>query len=380
MIKKKKNEAKKPSKIEAIPEQILFELFSDWLKILNIFIDVHQINRNFEISSQVNYNLIIIATWKTKQGDYMDCLVGYTGFVGSNLASSNPFDVKVNSKNVSQAFDNSFDLVVYAGVRAEKHIANKHPEYDREIIQQAIDNINRIKCDKFVLISTIDVYPYPENVNEQSDIDNSVLQPYGANRYYLEQWVRANVKDALIIRLPALYGENLKKNFIYDMINPQPGMLKADIYKDIENRYPDFDIAHYYEISDNNMYKVKSLSVSDKKIAADFFEKNGPNSIYFTDSRNIYQFFPLAFLWQHIQFALEKNINLLNLATQPISASELHQYIFDKPFENEFLPKPVQYDMHSQYAEELTKQKQYFYDKPFLLQNIKEFVLNRKFS
>ena len=310
----------------------------------------------------------------------MDCLVGYTGFVGSNLASSNPFDVKVNSKNVNLAFDNSFDLVVYAGVRAEKHIANKHPEYDKEIINQAIDNISRIKCKKFVLISTIDVYPFPENVSEQSEIDDSVLQPYGANRFYLEQWVRANIKDALIVRLPALYGENIKKNFIYDMINPQPAMLKSDVYNDIKLKHPNFEIDHFYELADNNMYKVKSLSVSEKKIAADFFEKNGPNSIFFTDSRNIYQFYPLAFLWQHIQFALEKNISLLNLATEPVSASELHQYIFNRPFTNEFLPNPVQYDMHSQYAEEFAAQQHYFYDKAFLLQNIKEFVLNRKFS
>ena len=55
-------------------------------------------------------------------------LVGYTGFVGSNLASSTDFDGLYNSKNIEDAFKTKPDLLVYSGVRAEKFLANKEPD------------------------------------------------------------------------------------------------------------------------------------------------------------------------------------------------------------------------------------------------------------
>lgn len=75
----------------------------------------------------------------------MNCLVGFTGFVGSNLALSNKFDVLVNSKNVSDAFEQEFNLAVYAGIRAKKYFANQYPEYDKQQILDVIENIKRIK-------------------------------------------------------------------------------------------------------------------------------------------------------------------------------------------------------------------------------------------
>lgn len=64
-------------------------------------------------------------------------LVGYTGFVGSNLAGSFKFDNLYNSKNIGEAFESNPDLLVYAGIRAEKFLANKFPEKDMEIIENA---------------------------------------------------------------------------------------------------------------------------------------------------------------------------------------------------------------------------------------------------
>ena len=93
------------------------------------------------------------------------------------------------------------------------------------LIYQAQKNISSINPKKVVLISTIDVFKTPVNVNETTKIDTKNLHAYGYNRYQLECWVRENYPDALIIRLPALFGINLKKNFIYDFINLIPYML-----------------------------------------------------------------------------------------------------------------------------------------------------------
>ena len=134
-------------------------------------------------------------------------LVGYTGFVGSNLMDEYVFSNLYNSKNIEQAYGTHPDLLVYAGVRAEKYLANKDPEKDRLLIEEAFNNIKRIDARKIVLISTIDVYKNPNGVDERTNVSTENLQPYGANRLYLEQMVLQEYKNALIVRLPGLYGK-----------------------------------------------------------------------------------------------------------------------------------------------------------------------------
>ena len=130
--------------------------------------------------------------------------MGYTGFVGSNIYAAGDFDAVYNSKNIEKAYGTEPDLLIYAGLRAEKYLANNAPEKDMELIYQAEKNIMRIAPKKLVLISTIDVFKAPRNVDENSVIDTENLHPYGYNRYQLEIWVRENYPDSLIIRLPGV--------------------------------------------------------------------------------------------------------------------------------------------------------------------------------
>ena len=67
----------------------------------------------------------------------MKALVGYTGFVGSNIYASGDFDAVYNSKNIEDAYGTNPDLLVYAGLRAEKYLANNDPKKDMEVIIQA---------------------------------------------------------------------------------------------------------------------------------------------------------------------------------------------------------------------------------------------------
>ena len=143
----------------------------------------------------------------------MNALVGYTGFVGSNIYGSGRFDAAYNSKNIEEAFGTKPDLLVYSGLRAEKYLANNEPEKDRALIDEAYENIKRIGARRLVLISTIDVFKDPKNADEKTVIDTQDLHPYGYNRYILECRVRDDYPDALIVRLPALFGKNIKKNF-----------------------------------------------------------------------------------------------------------------------------------------------------------------------
>jgi hypothetical protein len=52
----------------------------------------------------------------------------------------------------------------------------------------------------------------------------------------LKKWVEENYNEHLIVRLPAIYGENLKKNFIYDYINYIPAMLTEEKYSELSKK------------------------------------------------------------------------------------------------------------------------------------------------
>ena len=301
-----------------------------------------------------------------------EILVGYSGFVGSNIASKHQFDGLYDAKNVKESYGTNPDLLVYSGVPAQKFIANQYPDEDFKIIENAIYNIQQINPKKIVLISTIDIYKNPINVDEDSEIELDELQPYGKNRYYLENWVKQNFDDYLIVHLPGLYGKNIKKNFIYDLINIIPSMLKKEKFDELTKKN-DF-IKDYYEIQENGFYKCKKLSEEEKRQLKDYFNEIGFTALNFTDSRGIYQFYNLQYLWGHIVTALENNIKILNLAVEPIKISDLYQYIYGKSFKNEITENIPHYDYKTKHAEIFNGKDKYIYDKEFILKDIKRFV------
>ena len=301
----------------------------------------------------------------------MNAIVGYTGFVGSNIYASSRFDAVYNSKNIVNAYNTNPDLLIYAGLRAEKYLANNAPEKDMQLIVQAEENIAKINPHKLVLISTIDVFKKPQNVNELSKIDVDGLHPYGYNRYKLEQWVRKNYSDALIIRLPGLFGKNIKKNFIYDYINVIPFMLTEKKFAELVAKKS--EIKNYYTLQENGFYKV-NVSEDKKDKLKGLFREIGFSALNFTDSRSRYQFYNLGRLWQDIQTALDHNITLWHPATEPVSAGELYKYLTGHEFKNELDGIPSDYDYRTIHGELFGGQNGYICNKETVMRDIKTFV------
>ncbi len=262
-------------------------------------------------------------------------LVGYTGFVGSNICASHDFTWKINTKNKEEAFGKNPDLLVYAGLRAEKFLANKDPEADLANIMTAFEQIKKINPKKLVLISTVDVYQVPLDVDEDLEMNTDGLLPYGKNRYELEKLVREYKQDALIIRLPGLYGHNLKKNFLYDFIHVVPGMLKDEKFKELSEKNE--LIAASYQNLGNGFWKCISDETKELKQA---FKDVNFSALNFTDSRGIFQFYNLSHLWSDICIALEHDITLLNIATQPVSVADIYQKLTGGELVNEIIDKP----------------------------------------
>lgn len=303
----------------------------------------------------------------------MVSLVGYTGFVGSNIYASagNEIDKTYNSKNIEEAYGTNPDLLIYAGLRAEKYLANNAPEKDMELIRQAEENITKINPKKLVLISTIDVFKVPKNVDENSEIDTVNLHAYGYNRYQLEVWVREHYPDALIIRLPGLFGKNIKKNFIYDFINIIPFMLKKEKFNELTAKEP--EMKKYYALQDNGFYKV-NVKDEEREGLKNRFRKLGFSALNFTDSRSVYQFYNLANLWRDINTALDAGITLWHPATEPVSAGELYEYLTGESFVNELSGVPADYDYKTVYAEKFEGRNGYINNKNQVMRDIHVFV------
>jgi len=304
----------------------------------------------------------------------MAALVGYTGFVGSNiyLSAGERIGAVYNSKNIKKAFGTNPDLLIYAGLRAEKYLANTAPEKDWELIKQAEENIAEINPKKLVLISTIDVFKVPKNVDENSKIDTKDLHAYGYNRYQLELWVRERYPDALIVRLPGLFGENIKKNFIYDYIHIIPFMLEKKKMEELSEAHP--EIKSCYTLQDNGFYKVNALTEESSEVLKHKWKQIGFSALNFTDSRSKYQFYNLSRLWKDIQSALENHIQLLHLATEPVSAGEVYEYLTGTPFVNELDGVPADYDYRTVHAPLFNGRGGYICHKNTILKEIKEFT------
>lgn len=301
----------------------------------------------------------------------MYSLVGYTGFVGSNLTLKHTFDGLYNTKNISDAFYTRPELLIYAGLRAEKFLANNNQQKDYQSIEEAIYNIKKINPQKLVLISTVDVYQNPINVNEDSIMETSALLPYGLHRLALEQYVEQYFNDYLIVRLPGLFGKNIKKNFIYDFINYIPSLLNETKYGELASKSK--MIKSVYIKQENGFYKCfcDNKKRSDLKLE---FEKVGFSALNFTDSRGVFQFYNLANLWQDINIALEHGIKKINLSTEPISIGEIYQCLTGNVFINKLTGKPPFYDIRSKYADFYGGKNGYIYGKDDIIQDIKSFV------
>ena len=302
-------------------------------------------------------------------------LVGYTGFVGSNLAAAYSFTDLYNSKNIESAYGTVPDLLVYAGLPAAMFKANANPEADFADILQAIDNIKAIKPKQIVLISSVAVYDRTFDVDENHVIDEGQLLPYGKNRLYLEKWVAENFDNSLIVRLPALYGINLKKNFINDYINVIPAMLNEKKYQELVGESE--LIASAYTLSDDRFYHLTAVGDLKKKVY-EYFSTASFNAISFTDSRSIYQFYNLGKLWSDIEIALRNNLHLLNITTEPVSVAEVYKVLSGNGFVNELAKPSFNYDIKSIHAVLFGGQGGYLIDKEDELNDLKQYVEKEK--
>lgn len=306
----------------------------------------------------------------------MEILVGYTGFVGSNILAKKKFDMLFDSKNINNSFGSNPDILVYAGIPAEKFMANKFPDKDMEVINGAINNIKSINPKKIILISTIDVYDNKLIGDELSSMNMDQTDAYGRNRLYLENWVEENFENHLIVRLPGLFGKGIKKNFVYDLINFFPSKLTEKKMNDLLEKNERF--SDYYSNDMNGFFSLKEISNEEKAILKKMFENVAFSAINFTDSNGVFQYYDLEMLWEHIELLVLNNIKKCNLFTEPFSINELYKYIYESDFINILTNNPPVYNLKTKYDYLFGRNDGYILGKKEIMSRIKKFVGDNK--
>lgn len=245
-------------------------------------------------------------------------LIGHTGFVGSHLARRQGFDLKINRSNLEALRGRELDYVVCAGLPAAKWIANRDPAADRANMQRLRDVLATLHVDRFVLISTVDVYPQTEGCDESVDPTGLPNHAYGTHRLEFEHAVRARFPQACVLRLPALFGTGLRKNVIFDLLHR--------------------------------------------------------NQLEVINPASRFQWYPLERLAGDIGSALGAGLALANLVTPPIATATILQRFFPDRSVGAS-PAPIaSYDLHTRHARTFGGAGRYITDAETVLEALGRFV------
>ena len=239
-----------------------------------------------------------------------DALIGYNGYIGSFLIKKKKFSLKFNSKNINLIKNKEINNLYLAAPSSLKYFANQHPKKDKKNIKNLIHFLKNTKCKKIIYFSTIDICYQKKKTDH-----------YGANRKYLENFIKKNFKKHLIIRLPGLFGWNLRKNFFYDIL------------------------------------------------------KN--HSLKYHNSKTKLQWYFLENIFKDINYLNKKKIKLINLVSEPIQLSEIVNFLNHKikDFSEKQLIHKYNFKINS-----IKIPKKYYQSKMQILKKMKLIYRQKKFT
>lgn len=252
-------------------------------------------------------------------------LIGHTGFVGSNLASRAAFDEHYNTTNIASIGGEHFDLVVSAATRSDSHRINQNGAEDRAEVTSLVESLRRASINRLVLISTVCVYPGGTSPDEDTPLTEEGLTPYGRNRLHMETELAASFATT-IVRLPQLYGDDLKKGIIYDL---------------------------------QNDYRVEHI-----------------------DPTGRFQYYDVRRLWDDIGVLLDNGVESFNASSPPIPNATVAREVFGRDISGNGA-KPGGFadmytrDMRTKHAGLFNGQDGYMTDAQSELQSISEFVAHQ---
>jgi hypothetical protein len=248
-----------------------------------------------------------------------DALIGSTGFVGGNLLRQREFASAYNSSDIDQIHGKQFRTLICAAPSAEKWKANRDPESDHASVMRLWGSLESVEAQKVILVSTVDVYPNPVDVFEETPIDPAECTPYGRHRLELEQKV-SEAFNSMIVRLPGLFGPGLKKNALYDLLND---------------------------------HLVDAI-----------------------DPRAVYQFYDVRRLSSDLERFEAADLSLINVATAPIAIDAVAHGIFGRTLSPRTEGTGARYDFRTRHASLLGGENGYLQSAEAVLAEMRDWVAN----
>ena len=312
-----------------------------------------------------------------------DCIIGYSGTIGKHLCSKAKFKHKYNSKNIKKITNKNFDSIICCAAPGAMTVANKNPDEDLKNIKKLIKHLSFVQTKKFILISTIQVFSQLNNKNNDEDskkLNNKFA--YGKNRRILEKFCEKKFKNVLIIRLPSLFGRYIKKNFIFDIINPLPTFLSSKKFKLISDKLHshirNFFI-NIYKKKNDNYYINRNLLKNNiqKNNLIKFFKKYNFTASSLTNPGSKFQYYNLENLIKDIKLGNDLGIKYLNISTEPIYARDIYKSLTKKKMKPNNA-KIYNANMISKYGKLWSDNKKYLYKKKLILKDLKKFYKMKK--
>lgn len=249
------------------------------------------------------------------------CLIGRTGFVGGNLARQRSFEDRFRSTDIGSIAGRHYDLVVCAGISAVKWKANQDPAADSASIEPLRRALETVTADRFVLISTVDVYPSVSEVDEGTDC-HGPNHAYGTNRLGFEDFVRERFPLHHVLRLPGLYGPGLKKNVLHDLLH-------------------DHRCEHI-------------------------------------DGGARFQWYDVGGLWADAERAIAADLRLVNLVPEPVSTDAIVGGLFDERTLGERAETPWAYDVRTRHGQVFGGRGGWIADAASVLAGIRSWVRSER--
>lgn len=259
-------------------------------------------------------------------------LIGSTGLIGSLLDKSHAFTATARSTTVKQLMGKRFDTVFIAAAKGSMLEANKFPDRDAAHISDLIESLSQIRAEQAVLISTIAVLESFDGGFDETTGRFCEDVPYGRHRRELEVAISKLYPRTLIVRLPALFGADIKKNFVFDLMNPVPSMLTAERYKALCLALPSRTkecLQDLYQWSDHTEMWILNRMLLNQKPERRSLEgaviDAGFEAARFVNPESTFQYYDLRQLSQDIEMAIDAGCDVIHLATAPVGAAKIHE-------------------------------------------------------
>jgi hypothetical protein len=260
-----------------------------------------------------------------------DALIGSTGFVGGNLRRQHHFDHLFHSRNIGESAHRTFGTLVCAAAPGSMFEANNFPDRDQARLEDLCAQLGQVRADRFVLISSIAVLADFAGQDDETTATFQSELAYGRHRRALEVFCANTFENCLIVRLPALYGIGLKKNFLFDLLNPVPTMLTAarmNQAMDVLEPAVTAAVQGIYSLNAaNGMFVLDRAALNRSGVRAAIeagLAAHGLTAVQFTNPASTFQYYGLDRLWADIDTALAAGLPALHTATAPIQAARVH--------------------------------------------------------